>query len=135
MHKMDETGVFLRFASQRIWNDREMDAGILQLAMGIWIVAFHLPQGVLMWWGQLYRFMSPTVWGLAFGMLGLARIIWAITRRAVPLAALFSGALFFAFAFDIWYTQWRWLGLPVFLWHGYQSIKSYLRLALIRRGR
>jgi len=110
-----------------------MDAAVLQLALGVWIACFHvMPQGVLTWWVQLQRFANPVLVGAILGLLGALRIVWAVTGRSAPRVALLSAVLYFVFAFDIWYTLWRSIGLPFFLWHGYQSIKSYLRLALMR---
>lgn len=122
-----DSGVITKFIKKRIWNDREIDAGIWQVLIGFWLLVHPF---VMKYPTPIHIDFSP-FWLTILAVLGIFRFFYKKFDILAPTFALLSSVILFSFSFDIIYDgHWEWLLTPVFLLQGYQGIKSYLRLSL-----
>lgn len=129
---LDQTAPLARALSHRIWNDRELDHGLLQLAIGIWMAVWPawIPGS-----GILFFFLPASLWASLHAAIGVLRM--ALSPRSEK-----SYASYVSLASCTVYSLQGLLSLiyqpravlsVAFLWLGYQGLKSYLRLAVTAR--
>lgn len=116
--------------SNRIFNDRELDHGILMILLAGWIAAFHDSLGASTWWAEVFHVLPPAIWFVMLGGVGVARIYFSRfgRDRRLASAALVSCALFGFMGFLVGIVRYQMSVTPLFFWLSYQSGKSYLRL-------
>lgn len=129
---LDQTTPLARALSHRIWNDRELDHGLLQLAIGIWMAVWPtwIPGS-----GILFFFLPASLWATLHSTTGILRITLSprSEKSYASYVALFSCSLYSLQGLLSLLYQPRAVLSAVFLWLGYQGLKSYLRLAVTAR--
>jgi TM2 domain-containing membrane protein YozV len=121
--------------ADRIYNDREADAGLLMVVLGLWIFLFHGTMDTTMWWHEVFTVLPEQAWALLLGTLGAARLILSRFGRGRLLASA-AAASCFTLAFLSLITglvRHQMMVTPLFVWLAYQALKSHLRLMLNRR--
>lgn len=122
----------------RIYNDREVDAGIMMAALGIWIGAFHGALNTHPWWNEVFSILPPALWAFVLCASGVLRLAFSIKKKSSPLAtvALLSSFIFAFLGLLVALVEWRMTVTPIFFLCSYFSVKSHLRIILtLRRQR
>jgi hypothetical protein len=126
---------FSEWLGDRIFNDRELDHGLLMVVLGVWLGFFRGELGATAWWAEVFSVLPAGVWAVLLISLGAARIILARFERGPKLAgAAFASCLLLSFlAFLVMLVRWRMTVTPILWWLAYQAMKSHLRIMLNRR--
>lgn len=121
--------------SDRIFNDREVDHGLLMIVLGFWLGVFRGELGAAAWWAEVFRVLPAWIWAILLIFLGSARLVLARYERGPRLAtaALASCFLLVFLAFLVVLVKWQMTVTPLLTWLAYQAMKSYLRIMLGRR--
>lgn len=119
----------------RIYNDREVDAGLVMITLGVWIGVFHDPLSAHPWWNEVFSVLPPWLWALALCASGALRMWFSAKRKNALLAtaALASSFIFAFLGFLVALVEWRMTVTPIFFMSAYFSIKSHLRIMLALR--
>lgn len=125
--------------ANRIFNDRELDHGILMLLLAIWIALFSNLLSAAAWWAEVFHVLPPAIWVLLLGGIGSARLLLSSTKfghnkKRLATVALISCFLFGFMSFLVGIVRYQMSVTPLFLWLSYQSAKSYLRLSVVSRS-
>lgn len=119
---------FAEWLLHRVWNDREIKGGLLQLVVGVWMI----------WFAGDYRafaILLPSSWyAVASIVAGVARLLCASMKRK----RLASFSVFFACG--IWSVgiinvvsrgePWR-IIIVFFAYQTYETIMSFVRLSAV----
>lgn len=121
--------------SDRIFNDRELDHGLLMVLLATWIACFSGTLREASWWSELFHIMPPWRWAGILSVVGTGRIFLSRFGRGKRLAtiALVSTFVFGFMGFIVAMTSYQITVTPLFFWLAYQSGKSYLRQTLLMR--
>lgn len=126
--------------TNRIFNDRELDHGILMCLLAIWILAFSDTLRTSTWWNEVFHVMPPAVWVFLLGGVGIARLSLSLSvskaghkKKKLASAALISCFVFGFMSFLVSIVRYEMSVTPLFMWLSYQSAKSYLRLSVSYR--
>lgn len=118
---------------RRIYNDREVDAGILTVCIGLWIGCFSGTLTLHAWWAEVFNVLPPWVWMSMLVSAGGARIILGALHHQDRKLAAAAGVSSFIFAFMGCLTaliDYRMTVTPIFFWLAFSAIKSHVRIML-----
>lgn len=124
--------ILTEFFSQRIFNDRELDAALFIAMLGFWMGRFS---SEIPGWHRLFQVVHMgTIASLIF-LVGIGRLVCAFLRRprVSALAALATAFVFLFLGFLLLLTEWRLTMTPVAFFMGYHGFKSYLRISVLLR--
>lgn len=126
---------FAGWLGDRIFNDREVDHGLLMIVLGFWLGAFRGELGTAAWWAEVFSVLPAWIWAALLITLGTARLVLARAERGPKLAAaaLLSCFLLAFLAFLVVLVRWQMTVTPLLAWLSYQAMKSHLRIMLNRR--
>jgi len=119
----------------RIFNDREVDHGLLMVALGLWIGLFRGTLVAAAWWAEVFSVLPAWFWACLLISLGSGRLFLARFDRGARLAAvaLMSCFLLAFLGFLVCLVRWQMTVTPLLFWLSYQAAKSHVRLMLNRR--